>query len=757
MAIQIKPNQPDEKKEKDKLTRIRNNSREIEEQCERIDPLSTVGTSAMVFPEKISTVRSGMAVKHCSQRVVLDHPEFPFIFTGAENEFGQRSSWNIKATDDYQLMRVFRKFSAYPNSTTAYIFKNLRTGKYICKIIKPCEHLIEKFGFRMNNHMGGRMEGDILPKGTVIAQSSSYVNDNYCAGVNLRFAYAVLPELTEDAIVISTDAAKMLEYSFVDVVDVTLKNNAFLLNRYGDQNHYKPFPDIGEEVKNDVICSIRENSYMSSASEARIPHINDKAKFTHGGIIADIDIYTNVDLENEQLNYYLNEIRRWYSDIYAYISTIISDPNQDDTSLLDIYHQAEKYLTPATWVTKEYIQDTVIKFTVLQPKRIRHGQKIVGRFGNKSVIAKIVPTHLMPKTDDGRPIHMLANALAVPNRIIAFATYEATMTFMKERMEQHIRKMVQSGVSKDEIILLVRDFVYIFNHNEANELERLYKLNKDDVYNDIIKNGIYLQIPPFDEVCVRDAILEAYDKYPEIMKRYDVYTKLRHRWIKLDTPHAIGYQYTWVLKQEPAKYMSVVSVGRTTYYDHPVKTRQVNNNLRLFSDNPIKFGEYDTYNFLAGVGVRAFAKITSYFRGSQYEENSVLMSQLNNVGIDTSRYNKFPQLDNLKNVLRFMGVRLKQDIFGCRTIGNIDEEFEVMINNCRVKISIPDLRFMLIIHAHYLKYVQEIKGTVNLDIFYNKIINETDTFKNLSEEEIKRILEMFTEILPVLQQMKQYK
>ena len=604
--------------------------------------------------------------------------------------------------------------------------------------------------------MTGRMEGDILPKGSIIAQSSSYVNDNYCAGVNLRFAYAVLPELTEDALIISEDAAKMLEYSFVDVVDVTLKNNAFLLNRYGDQNHYKPFPDIGEEVVNDVLCSIRENSYMSSASEALIPHINDKAKFSHG-IVADIDIYTNVDLENEQLNYYLSEIRRWYSDIYAYISTIISDPYQDDTSLLDIYHQAEKYLTPATWVTKEYIQDTVIKFTMLQPKKIRRGQKVVGRFGNKSVIAGIIPTHLMPKTDDGRPIHMLANALAVPNRIIAFATYEATITFMKDRMEQHIKKMVENGASMDEVVLLARDFLYIFNHQEAEELERLYQLDKEKIYNDIIKNGLYIQIPPFDEVCVRDAILEAYEKYPDILKRYYVYTKLRHRWIRLNTPHAIGYQYTWVLKQEPSKYMSVVSVGRTTYYDHPVKTRQVNNNLRLFSDNPIKFGEYDTYNFLAGVGVRSFSKITTYFRGSQYEENSVLMSQLNNIGIDMTKYNKFPQLDNLKNVLRFMGVKLNPDIFGCRTIGNIDEIFEVMINNCRVNISIPDLRFMLILHSYYLKYEERVNGVVNLDEFYDGILKETDTFKGMPDDYIKSTLEKFTELLPILQQMKQYK
>ena len=737
------------------MARIMNNSQEIEDRCSQVDPLSTTGASALVFAEKISTTRGVMAVKHTSQRVVLDHPEFPYLFIGAENEFGERSSWNIKATDDYQLMRIFRKFERFPQSTTAYIFKNLRTGKFICKVIRPCEHLIEKYGFRMVNNMGGRMEGDILPKGSIIAQSTSYVNDNYCAGRNIRFAYATLPELTEDALVISQDAADALEYSFVDIVDVTLKNNAYLLNRYGDATTYKPFPDIGEEVQNDVLCSIRENSYISSAKEALIPHITDKTKWSHG-IVADIDIYTNIDLENDQLNYYLSEIKRWYSEIYAYISTIISDPSQDDTSLLDIYHQAEKYLTEATWVTKEYIQDTVIKFTMYQPMKIRKGQKVVGRAGNKSVIADIRPTHLMPKTEDGRPIHMLANSLAVPNRIIAFTTYEATITFMIDRMKQHIQQMIYNNATHDDVVFLVRDFVALFNEEQASEINRLYQEHPDEMYNDIVKNGIYIQIPPFNKICVRDAILNAYEKYPDILKRYDVYTKLRHRWICLPEKHAIGYQYTWVLKQEPSKYMSVVSVGRTTYYDHPVKTRQVNNNLRLFSDNPIKFGEYDTYNFLAGVGVRAFAKITTYFRGSQYEENSVLMSQLNNVGIDTSKYNKFPQLDNLRNVLRFLGVNLRPDMFSCRTIGMVDKTFEVMINNCRVNISIPDLQFMLILHSYYLQYQQTHNSTINLDMFYDEITHNTNIFENLPDDYVNSVLEKFTQLLPSLQQIKHY-
>ena len=448
-----------------------NNASEIEKRCKEIDPMACFGASALVFPDKISTVRGVMGTRHTSQRVVLTNPEFPRVFTGAENEFGERSSSNIKAKDDYQLIRTFRKFKDSPISPIAYIFKNLRTGKYICEVIKPAHHLVEKYGFRMKNSIVGNYnDGDILPKGTTIAQSSSYVNDNYCAGRNLRFVYTVLPQLTEDALVIS---------------------------------------DRGEEIQNDIICSIRENSYLSSASESLIPHINDTNYCSHG-IIVDMDIYSNVDVDNQQYNYYLSQIRDWYSDIYAFISTIVSDPYQDDTSLLDIYHQAEKYLNTSKWVTKEDIVDTIIKFTVLQPKDIHVGQKVVGRYGNKSVIAQIVPWQLMPRTKDGRPLDMLANALAVPNRIISFATYESSMTFQMERMWEHILKLNDDGVSHDKIMDLAVEFVTTYNPQQGQELRRVYNINPDKTYSDLIKNGFYIQIQPLNEKCVRDSLIEVY-------------------------------------------------------------------------------------------------------------------------------------------------------------------------------------------------------------------------------------------------------
>jgi hypothetical protein len=730
-----------------------NNISAIEKRAAEVDKLSLFGASAMVPVGKISTVRDGMACRHQSQRTVLRNPEFPILFTGAENVFGERSSWNIKARDDYQIMKIFKKFRNVPCSPIAYIYKNLRTGKYGCEIVKPVINLVEKYGFQMTNHLTDCIEGDTIPKGTIMSQSSSYVDDNYCAGRNIRMMYTLDPELTEDALRIDETAAQELEYDMVDIVTVNVGSNAYLIDKYGTDGNYKPFPALGEEIKDNILCSVRENSFLSTRAEARIEHIGDTNYYSKG-VVVDIDIFTNLEIEDKQLAAYAQEIKEWYSAIEMYVKPIVADPKQDDTSLIDIYHKAQKYLNDSSWVTKEYIVDTVIKFTILQRKEICIGQKVVNRYGGKSVVSMISKSEDMPRTDDGRPIQMTANGLALTNRIIAFAAYELTVTFMAERMHHEFIRMIDAG--EKGAFEMVSDFLEIFSPNQAAELNRLAMQDFGKVSKDIYKNGIRIQVLPLDEICYRDAILQAYEEFQDILKPYDVYTKCRHRWVKLEKQHAIGYQYTYVLKQEPSKSMSTRSTGRTTLYDLPVKTRRYNNNLKEYSDNPIKFGEYDTYNLLAGIGVREFAKISTYFRGSQYEENSVLIGQLNDMAIDTEKYNKFPQIDNLKNVLKLLGIEMKPDIYGYSTVGCLHEIHDVRINNVVVSICIPDLRYILIMYSYYTQYEKFLNKAVDMNDFFINILEKTRLFEDIPDDYVNGIIHKFVQLLPVLEQLKEY-
>ena len=59
-------------------------------------------------------------------------------------------------------------------------------------------------------------------------------------------------------------------------------------------------------------------------------------------------------------------------------------------------------------------------------------------------------------------------------------------------------------------------------------------------------------------------------------------------------------------------------------------------------------------------------------------------------------------------------------------------------------------------HSYYLQYQEYIKGVVDMIDFY-KQMRGTNVFNGLSEQYIDDVFNKFVELLPVLQQIKQYK
>lgn len=767
-------------KRRDTVRRVMNKSSDIRMKMESVNKYSLCGVSGLGFPGKISPVRSLMFSKHASQRVVLDHGEFPRIFTGAEDAYGKRSSFFVTAKNTLVLERKFVKFPNTPYSSVLYIFRDTVTNKYVCHLAEAVHWNVEKYGFQNIDMIKNNYDvSDTIPKDTVISKTTSYdENNHYCAGANLRILYTTLHDLTEDAIILSESACKKLEYSMVDKVTVDISEKMFMLNNYGTLENYKAFPDIGEEIQSGILCSLREISALSSKSEAMIPHINDVNYYTNG-IITDIDIYSNCpDLQDKQLAYYHNGVMNWYTEIYSYVSTIINHVDQDDTKLLDIYHKAKKYLmTQAKWSTKEKLPYIQVVFKILQKKQISKGQKITGRYGNKSVVSLIFPDRCMPKDEFGRPVDMLANGFAPTNRIIGFALYEGTITFQMECIHNYILDP-KNNLSRDEAVQLVIDYMSLFNHDWANSIKRKYQRNPQATYDDIRKNGLYMLMPPFQPENARDATIEAYDRWEEIAEdgvnaasakwersifhKYTIKTKLRHRWIEQKRErHAIGYQYTWVLKQEASKNMTAVATGRTTLYDLPIKTSNYKNRKIPYSDNAIKFGEYDTYGFLQVVDVEMFGKMTTYYRGSQYEENSLLMSHLNDIGIPEGAVNQFPQLDCFKAYLKAIGIKLEND-FTVNSINAVDKEETFEIGNHSVKISGSYLRTILVIYSYYIQYKNWLKtnnngreeATVDMNTFVDNMLNRTDLFHFKNESYIREAFMHFFEKFRMLDEEK---
>ena len=69
----------------------------------------------------------------------------------------------------------------------------------------------------------------------------------------------------------------------------------------------------------------------------------------------------------------------------------------------------------------------LIKVYIAQTRKIRIGDKMAGRHGNKGIISKILPRQDMPYLPDGTPIDMILNPLGVPSRMNVGQIFECLM------------------------------------------------------------------------------------------------------------------------------------------------------------------------------------------------------------------------------------------------------------------------------------------------------------------------------------------
>ena len=59
----------------------------------------------------------------------------------------------------------------------------------------------------------------------------------------------------------------------------------------------------------------------------------------------------------------------------------------------------------------------MVKVFVAIKRRLRPGDKMSGRHGNKGVVSKIVPVEDMPYRENGKPVDIVLNPLGVPSRM----------------------------------------------------------------------------------------------------------------------------------------------------------------------------------------------------------------------------------------------------------------------------------------------------------------------------------------------------
>jgi len=141
----------------------------------------------------------------------------------------------------------------------------------------------------------------------------------------------------------------------------------------------------------------------------------------------------------------------------------------------------------------------MVKVFVAIKRRLRPGDKMSGRHGNKGVVSKIVPVEDMPYRENGKPVDIVLNPLGVPSRMNVGQILETHLgwscTELGERMNQLINEN-QKNIEKTEKIKSFLKSVY-GNEIFTDNIETLSNSEFTDLCQNI-KKGVPIATPVFD-------------------------------------------------------------------------------------------------------------------------------------------------------------------------------------------------------------------------------------------------------------------
>ncbi|MRR18964.1 DNA-directed RNA polymerase subunit beta [bacterium] len=91
------------------------------------------------------------------------------------------------------------------------------------------------------------------------------------------------------------------------------------------------------------------------------------------------------------------------------------------------------------------------KVYIAKKRKIRVGDKMAGRHGNKGIVAKIVRAEDMPFLADGTPVDIVLNPLGVPSRMNLGQIYETVLGWAGKEMGMHFSTPIFDGAKQDQI------------------------------------------------------------------------------------------------------------------------------------------------------------------------------------------------------------------------------------------------------------------------------------------------------------------
>jgi DNA-directed RNA polymerase subunit beta len=339
----------------------------------------SIGTSLIPFLEHDDTNRALMGANMQRQAVPLLRPEAPLVGTGMEWVAGQDSGVCILAKRGGTVERVTgRQIIVHADNgelDTYNLIKFMRSNQSTCINQRPTV-----------------FKGERVEKGDTLADGMATDQGELALGHNVLVAFVSWEGYNhEDAVLISERLCKDDLYTSIHIEEYECDARD---TKLGEEEITRQLSSVSE----DTVKYLDENGIIMVGADVRPGDIL-VGKVTPKG-------ETELTPEERLLRAVFGDKEREVRD------TSLRVPHGEFGKVVDV-----KVFTRENGGGLAPGVNKIVQVYIAQKRKIREGDKMAGRHGNKCVCSRILPVEDMPFTPDGHPVDLVLNPLGVPSRM----------------------------------------------------------------------------------------------------------------------------------------------------------------------------------------------------------------------------------------------------------------------------------------------------------------------------------------------------
>ena len=380
-----------------------------------VSPRQVISVSASMIPflEHDDANRALMGCNMQRQGVPLLFPEPPHVGTGMERKCAYDSGVLVKAKHDGEVVYVSSELIKVKTESGAIdeypLLKYQRTNNDTCNHQRPTVGVGEK-----------------VKVGSVLADGPATFNGEMALGRNILVGFVPWNGYNyEDAVLISQRVVREDWYTSIHIKEFQVEIRE---TKLGPERITRDIPNTAEKA----VANLDAEGIIRIGAKVRSGDI----------LVGKVTPKSETETTPE-----FNLLRSIFGEKAKEVrDSSLRVPHGIEGVVIDIQQMSRLEgddLNPGV--------DKVIKVLIANKRKLREGDKMAGRHGNKGVVARILPIEDMPYLEDGTPLDVCLNPLGVPSRMNIGQIMESELGIAGKYLNQFFEAPVFQSPTQEQI------------------------------------------------------------------------------------------------------------------------------------------------------------------------------------------------------------------------------------------------------------------------------------------------------------------